>query len=99
MDQAVEQAGRWTPRGWLPEGDLVRFEQHLYLRQPGYGTSYVTGKILIEQILAEVALLHGEAFTMKGFFDAFFDAGVIPLPLVRWELTGVRDSILVGPGA
>jgi hypothetical protein len=99
MDQAVEHAGRWTPRGWLPEGDLVRFEQHLYLRQPGYGTSYLTGKMQIDQILAEVALERGDAFTMKGFFDDFFDAGVIPLPLVRWELTGVRDPILVGPGA
>ena len=98
MDQAVEHAGRWTPRGWLPEGDLVRFEQHLYLRQPGYGTSYLTGKMQIDQILAEVALERGDAFTMKGFFDDFFDTGVIPLPLVRWELTGVRDPILAGPG-
>jgi len=98
MDEAVANAGRWTPRGWLPEGDLVRFEQHLYLRQPGYGTSYLTGKIQLEQILAEVALERGDTFTMKGFFDDFFDVGVIPLPLVRWELTGVRDPLLVGPG-
>lgn len=98
MDEAVAHAGRWTPRGWLPEGDLVRFEQHLYLRQPGYGTSYLTGKIQLEQIIAEAALERGDAFTMKGFFDDFFDVGVIPLPLVRWELTGVRDPILLGPG-
>lgn len=98
MEQAVENAGRWTPRGWLPEGDLVRFEQHLYLRQPGYGTSYLTGKIQIEQLMAEVAVERGDAFTVKGFFDDFFDAGVIPVSLVRWELTGNRDPILVGPG-
>ncbi|HSM04919.1 MAG TPA: DUF885 family protein, partial [Longimicrobiales bacterium] len=42
MEEAVEFAGRWTPRGWLPDGELVRGEQQLYLRQPGYGTSYVT---------------------------------------------------------
>ncbi len=98
MEQAVENAGRWTPRGWLPEGDLVRFEQHLYLRQPGYGSSYLTGKIQIEQLMAEVALERGDAFTVKGFFDDFFDVGVIPVALVRWELTGNRDPILVGPG-
>ena len=23
-EQAVEHAGKWTPRGWLPDGDLVR---------------------------------------------------------------------------
>lgn len=94
MEEAVEHAGRWTPRGWLPEGDLVRFEQHLYLRQPGYGTSYLTGKILIEQLLSEVALERGADFTMRGFFDDFFDVGVIPVPLVRWEMTGHRDPIL-----
>ena len=28
--------------------ELLGFEQHLYLRQPGYGTSYVTGKYLLD---------------------------------------------------
>jgi hypothetical protein len=77
MEEAVEYAGRWTPRGWLPDGDLVRGEQHLYLRQPGYGTSYVTGKIQIEELLAEEALERGDDFTVKDFFDDFYAAGVI----------------------
>lgn len=94
MEEAVEHATRWTPRGWLPDGDLVRGEQHLYLRQPGYGTSYLSGKIQIEQLLAEHALQAGEDFTIKQFMDDFFDAGVIPVSLVRWELTGEKDPIL-----
>jgi hypothetical protein len=94
MEEAVEHAMTWTPRGWLPDGALVRGEQHLYLRQPGYGTSYVTGKIQIEELLAEVALQRGEDFTVESFFDDFFDAGVIPTVLARWEMTGERDAIL-----
>ncbi len=94
MEEAVEHAGRWTPRGWLPDGSLVRGEQHLYLRQPGYGTSYVSGKIQIEELLAEVALDRGDDFTVRGFFDDFYAAGVIPTVLVRWELTGEKDPIL-----
>lgn len=94
MEEAVEYAGRWTPRGWLPDGDLVRGEQHLYLRQPGYGTSYVSGKIQIEELLAEVAIERGDDFTVKGFFDDFYGAGVIPTVLVRWQLTGEKDPIL-----
>jgi hypothetical protein len=98
MEEAVEYAGRWTPRGWLPDGDLVRGEQQLYLAQPGYGTSYVTGKAQIEDLLAEVALQRGEDFTVMGFFDDFYAAGVIPTVLVRWEMTGEKDAILeVGP--
>jgi hypothetical protein len=94
MEEAVEHATLWTPRGWLPDGDLVRNEQHLYLRQPGYGTSYLSGKIQIEELMADYALQQGDAFTIGRFFDAFFAAGVIPVSLVRWELTGTRDPIL-----
>ncbi len=94
MEEAVAHAMKWTPRGWLTEGELVRGEQHLYLRQPGYGTSYVTGKIQIEELLSEVALMEGEDFTVKDFFDRFYAAGVIPITLVRWEMTGEKDPVL-----
>ena len=88
MEEAVEHAMTWTPRGWLTEGDLVRGEQSLYLRQPGYGTSYVTGKIQIEELLSEYAIQEGDDFTVKSFFDAFYGAGVIPIVLTRWEMIG-----------
>lgn len=94
MEEAVDFAGRWTPRGWLPDGALVRGEQHLYLRQPGYGTSYVAGKVQIEELLAEEALERGSDFTVKDFFDDFYAAGIIPTVLVRWEMTGLKDDIL-----
>lgn len=93
MEQAVAHATEWTPRGWLPDGDLVRGEQLLYLRQPGYGTSYLSGKFQIEELLARRALQLGDAFTMRGFMDEFFSTGVIPVPLVRWELTGDRPAL------
>lgn len=97
MEEAVAHATRWTPRGWLPDAALVRNEQHLYLQQPGYGTSYLTGKIEIEQLMAEWAIQEGGAFTLQRFFDAFFASGVIPVTLVRWEMTGERAELLDGP--
>lgn len=99
MEQAVEHAMKWTPRGWLPDGDLVRGEQLLYLRQPGYGTSYLTGKIEIEELIAERAMQLGDNFTIGRFFDEFFDAGVIPVVLARWEMTGVQPALLGGDRA
>lgn len=94
MAEAVQFASEWTPRGWLPEdGNTVWGEQHLYLQQPGYGTSYIIGKIEIEQLMAERALQLGDDFTLKGFMDEFVSAGVIPVSLVRWELTG-RDDVI-----
>ena len=78
-----------TPRGWLRlEGNLVRFEQHLYLQQPGYGVSYVVGKIEIEKLLADRQRQLGERFSMTQFMDEFDAAGLIPMSLLRWELSG-----------
>ncbi len=94
MEEAVAHAMEWTPRGWLTEGALVRNEQHLYLRQPGYGTSYVTGKIQIEELLGEYAIQEADDFTVGRFFDAFYDAGIIPIVLTRWQMTGEKHSIL-----
>ena len=87
----------WTPRGWMSnEPELLKFEQHLYLRQPGYGTSYVTGKYLLERLLGERSKQlaeQGQRFVLSDFFAEFNEAGSIPLTLVRWQLTGYEDEI------
>lgn len=89
IDEACQFAAQWTPRGWLPaDSELTRFEQHLYLEQPTYGTSYVIGKIQIERLLMERSAQLGEQFTLKGFMDELNAAGVIPVSLIRWEMTG-----------
>ena len=94
IQQAVDFASEWTPRGWLPpDGATVWGEQHLYLRQPGYGTSYLVGKIEIENLMAERALQLGDEFTLRGFMDELSRAGIIPVSLIRWELTGQDDEI------
>jgi hypothetical protein len=109
-EMTMEEAGRvhmdWTPRGWMKtEKELLVFEQHLYLRQPGYGTSYVTGKYLLEKALADYARqrealpgLDREPFRLKDFFDRLHAVGSIPIALARWEMTGLDDEVreLVG---
>jgi hypothetical protein len=95
----MEEAGgihmQWTPHGWMKtEKELLIFEQHLYLRQPGYGTSYVTGKYLLEKTLADYAKQReerGEAFSLREFFDALNATDSIPIAMSRWEMTGLRD--------
>ncbi len=92
--EAAEFASEWVPRGWLPaDGNTIIGEQHLYLQQPGYGTSYITGKVELEQLIAERAIQLGGEFTIKRFMDEFVGTGVIPISLVRWELTGRRDHL------
>lgn len=102
-EMTMEEAGQvhveWTPRGWMNrEPHLLQFEQHLYLRQPGYGTCYITGKYLIEKLITEWAEQlekRGEPFVLKDFFRIFNDAGNIPVELVRWDMTENNASIRI----
>jgi hypothetical protein len=78
--QAKEFQVRRTARGWMREDlDLLGAEQRLYLRQPGYGTSYVTGKYLLEDLLRERSRQLGDAFSMRRYFDEVNSAGLIPV--------------------
>ena len=100
-EMTMEEAGgvhmNFTPRGWMKtEKELLIFEQHLYLRQPGYGTSYVTGKYLLERTLADYARLleaRDEDFRLRDFFDKLNAIDSIPISLARWEMTGLDDEI------
>jgi len=78
-----------TPRGWMRDDlDLLGFEQLLYMRQPGYGTSYITGKYLIERLLAEMGRQSEEEIILSDFFGQVDQQGVIPVSLIHWQLTG-----------
>lgn len=100
-EMTMEEAGQvhmeWTPRGWMKtEPELRIFEQHLYLRQPGYGTSYVTGKYLLEETLADYARQveeRGEKFELRDFFDRLNAIDSIPISLGRWEMTGLDNQV------
>jgi len=100
-EMTMEEAGgihsEYTPRGWMKtEKELLIFEQHLYLRQPGYGTSYITGKYLLEAALADYARiqeLKGEPFVTKAFFDTLNSMGNIPIALGHWQMTGEKSHL------
>ena len=94
MKQAADFQVQWTPRGWMsPTLDLLGFEQQLYLRQPGYGTSYIIGKYLLDDLLREMSELKGTQFSLREYYDAINRAGMIPVSLIRWQLTGNPDQI------
>lgn len=54
----------------------------------GYGTSYVIGKLEIDKLIEGRRRQLGDAFTLKAYMDEFNAAGLIPMSLLRWELTG-----------
>jgi hypothetical protein len=97
MEEAGNIHSEYTPRSWMKtEKELRIFEQHLYLRQPGYGTSYITGKYLIENAMAEYARLQElkkEPFKIKDFLDQMNAMGCIPVSLGQWQMTGMDEAI------
>ena len=93
MKEAQDFHVAWTPRGWMsPTLDLLGFEQHMYMRQPGYGTSYITGKYLIEQLWMERSKQLGKGFDSSAMFAEFNEAGMVPVTLIRWQLTGIPPA-------
>lgn len=101
-EMILEEAGafqaRWTPRGWMsPDEDLIAWEQLFYLRQPVYGTSYVSGKLLLDRMMMQYHQKlqeAGETFVLKEFFEEYVRAGMIPMSTIIWELTGEEAGIL-----
>jgi hypothetical protein len=90
LEQAGQFQAQWTPRGWAAARDqLTAFEQLLYLRQPGYGTSYITGKLFLDRLMTEYAHqqdLAGKPFVLRDFLDRFNGEGLIPVPLMEPEM-------------
>ena len=100
-EMTLQEAGKfhaaWTPRGWSdPNSDLVAFEQLLYLRQPGYGTSYITGKLELDRLISEYSFEQeqkGKKFSLPEFFRRLNASGVIPFSLIAADM--VDDSLLI----
>jgi len=80
----------WTPRHWSnPESPLVGFEQLLYLRQPGYGPSYIVGKLQLDQLFARASYEAERAdasFDTGAVFRKIIDVGILPPALIAREI-------------
>ena len=94
FDESTKFASKWVPWGLLPaDGGTIQHEEHFYLQQPAYGTSYVIGKIEIDKLIAEYTRQRNGKFVMKEFMDEFSRVGEIPISLVYWQMTGDKSML------
>ena len=92
-EMTLEEAGKfhagWTPRGWSDaKSKLVGFEQLLYVRQPGYGPSYVVGKSQLDKMIARAshqAEASGKPFSLQQTFAAIWASGIVPPSVIDSE--------------
>ena len=97
LEDARKLCAEIMPRGWSrPEENMVWFEMQSNLRNPGgFHSNVVTGKAYFIKLFRERATQLGDQFTIKGFIDDFLSYGIIPMPLIRWEMTGYVDEMEV----
>jgi hypothetical protein len=96
VEDAIQYAVKTTPYGWvLPDGATIWGDMSIYLSQPGYGTSYVVGKIQVDKLLADYSRMKGYDAGLKPFLDELFAKGLIPQSLIRWEMTGLDDEMKI----
>lgn len=95
-DMTLEEANDYMI-DWVPfmEENLGRYDLAGYLRRPASGSMYLMGKMQIEQLVSERKFQLGDEFDLGDFHDKFLSRGIIPVTLIRWEMTGLDDDIKV----
>jgi len=95
LEEARKLCAEIMPRGWSrPKENMVWFEMQSNLRNPGgFHSNVVTGKAYFMKLFRERAVQLGDNFVIKDFIDEFLSYGIIPMPLIRWEMTGYTDEI------
>jgi len=96
LDEAGKFHAAWTPRGWSDANSrLVGFEQLLYLRQPGYGPSYIVGKAEFDHLLAvesHRAEQELRPFVNRDAFAAILASGIVPPAIIADEVAEARSD-------
>jgi uncharacterized protein (DUF885 family) len=50
------------------------------------------GRVQLEQLLTDRAQQLGDRFDLGSFHDQFLSFGLIPISMIRWEMTGKDDQ-------
>jgi len=96
LQDAIDYCAECAPNNWLiPNGPHAWYEMQTNLRYVGWHMGMVIGKLAINQMIAERIRQVGDDFSYKDFFEEFFSADMIPLSLIRWQMTGLDDEMQI----
>ena len=94
LQDAIDYVAECAPNDWnIPNGPHAWYEMQTNLRYVGWHMGMVIGKLAMNQLIAERIRQQGENFKYKQFFHDFFAAGIIPMSLVEWYITGDDKSM------
>ena len=97
LTEARHLCAEIMPRGWSrPDERMVWFEMQSNQRNPGgFHSNVVTGKAYFMKLFREQAQALGDNFVIRDFVDEFLSSGTIPMSLIRWEMTGNSDDVML----
>ncbi len=97
LTEARHLCAEIMPRGWSrPDERMVWFEMQSNQRNPGgFHSNVVTGKSYFMKLFREQAQALGDDFVIRDFVDEFLSSGTIPMSLIRWEMTGNSDDVML----
>jgi formylglycine-generating enzyme required for sulfatase activity len=97
LTEARHLCAEIMPRGWSrPDERMVWFEMQSNIRNPGgFHSNVVTGKAYFMKLFRERAQELDEEFVLRDFIDEFLASGIIPMSLIRWEMTGNNDDVIL----
>lgn len=94
LEEAMAFAIKCAPHGELLEGSHhLNYEMQTTLRYVGWHMGMVVGKVQFMNLIRDRAKQLGDDFNLKEFMDDYLAAGMIPMSLIRWEMTGFEDEI------
>jgi hypothetical protein len=94
FDESRQLCADLMAKGWSQKDEpMVWYEMESNLRFPGFHTGVVVGKAHFMKLFRERAMQLGDEFVLRDFIDEFLAAGIIPISLIRWEITGYEDEI------
>lgn len=94
LEEAMAFAVKCAPHGELLEDSPhLHYEMQTTLRYVGWHMGMVVGKVQFMKLFRDRAKQLGDEFNLRQFMDEFLAAGMIPMSLIRWEMTGYDDEI------
>ncbi len=82
-----------------PHGELLDNSPHLWyemattLRGVGHHMLMIVGKVQFMKLMRDRSQQLGDNFKLQEFMDEFLDSGMVPISLIRWEMTGNDDEL------
>ncbi|MDO9487735.1 MAG: DUF885 family protein [Sphingomonadaceae bacterium] len=89
---SAEVVDYWMKTTPLMDANVARAYAHLRT-VPGHGMEYTLGNVQMWELLAERKRQLGDRFVLKDFHDELIVKGLLPLSLIRYEMTGYDKDV------